>query len=672
MPRMVCLSWARPDGTHGLVLRDEGLALAREWLKTETVVGQNICFDLGVLCAEDEAFIPLVFQALDEGRVIDTMIIQKMIDNAHGELKYIFDEEEGVYRQANFSLQNLVYRHLKKFIPKGADTWRLRYNELDGVPIAEWPEAAVKYAVGDAVDTLAVYEKQKEIIDRDFDGVIPGYTATMQAAWALHLMGAWGFRTDGEAVRKLKAELEVEYADAVKRAQDAGLMNVRWVEEEDEDGVETRLAIATEKRNMKAIRAAVQEHYLRFNLPIPMTEASKKFPNGQIATDRDCLNMGRYPGIEKHPGLQAVSDVVRIQKLLKTYVVALERGTEVPCTPSYNVMVESFRTSCSGGGKSSSGWNAQNPPQKHGVRECVKARPGRVFAFADYSTLELCTLAQTCLDLPEVGFSRMAEVLNEGKDLHLDMAIAILGGGIDYDDALARLDAGDPVVEEGRRFAKVVDFGCPGGLGAATLVEYARGFGLNIDEQRARELIALYKRNWPEMEQYFLHIGNLCGSDDADYIIHPRTGMIRGKVRYTSAANHYFQTLAAVGAKDALYQVSRECYLKHLKSPLYGSRPFLFLHDEIGIEVPYHDPKRAALAAARLSEIMVARMKHWCPDVPIKADPVMTTTWFKGAKPAFVDQVLVPSRPEKYLDDKGKEKMRWVPDLPCWEERAAA
>jgi DNA polymerase-1 len=656
MPRMVCLSFAHEEkdehaiGIPPLVLREPGLKLARAWLEQgRTLLGQNVCFDLGVLCAEDESFIPLVFKALDEGRILDTMLIQKMLDNANGDLKYLFDEETETYKAANFSLQNLVYRHLKKYIPKGEDTWRLRYAELDGVPISEWPEKAIQYAVGDAVDTLAVYEKQKEIIDRDFDGEIPGFTSTMQAAWALHLMGAWGIRTDGVMVAKLKTELEIDYADAIKRATNAGLVR--------ESG----------KRDMKAIRAAVQTHYLKHSLEIPLTE------KGQISTDRDCLNLGRYPSVEKHPGLTAVSDVVRIQKLLKTYIVALEKGTEIPCTPSYNVMVESFRTSCSGGGKSSSGWNVQNPPRKDGIRECVKARPGRVFVFADYRTLELCTLAQTCLDLPEVGFSRMAEVLNEGKDLHLDMAIAILGGGMDYAEAVARNKAGDPLLKEGRQFGKVVDFGCPGGLGAATLVEFARASGISIDERQAKDLIALYKRNWPEMEKYFIHIGNLCSSEEAVFVRHPRTGMIRGRVRYTAAANHYFQHLAAVGAKDALYQVSRECYLPALRSPLYGCRPVLFLHDEIGMEVPYDDPAKAARAADRLSEIMVTRMKFWCPAVPIEAEPVMSRRWFKGCEAAFVDGLLVPSRPEKYTEDD-KEKVRWVADLddlPGWERRAA-
>jgi DNA polymerase I len=643
-PRMVCLSYAFEDERQGLVLRDEGLDLIREWLPDPEIifVGQNITFDFGVLCAENPDLVPLVFAAYDAGRVRDTMIRQKLIDNANGELKYLFDEETGEYKAANFSLQNLVYRHLKKFIPKGADTYRLRYGELDGVPISEWPEAAIKYALGDAVDTLAVYRCQEEIVQKFYwdemdralklkkkftppdDFIFPGEVDTLKAAWALHLMGTWGLRTDGEMVEKLKRDLEVEYAEAVERAQTAGLVRLNG------------------KRDMKAIRKAVFEHYTKHGLDIPLTETN------QVSTDRDTLHNGRYAEVEKHPGLVSVSDVVRIQKLLKTYVPVLEKGVEVPVTPSYNVMVESFRTSCAKP-------NVQQPPRKGGVRECFVPRSEptpHVYIFADYSTLELRTLAQTCLDL--FGYSRMAEVIREGKDLHLDMAIAILGGGMSYEEAIEKYKAGDVLMKDARQRSKTVNFGCPGGLGSSTLVEYMRNSGFSVSERDARTLIDLYKRNWPEMVDYFNHVGNLCGAEEgAERITHPRTNMPRGKVRYTAAANHYFQHLAAIGAKDALYHVSRECYTDRM-SPLYGSRPVFFLHDEIGMETPYHDPKRASDAAARLSEIMVERMRIWCPDVPIEAGPVMMRRWFKGAEAVYVDRMLVPSR----LDGK-----KWVADV---------
>lgn len=43
---------------------------------------------------------------------------------------------------------------------KGPDSWRLRYGELIDVPLAEWPEEAVRYALQDAPKTLAPWLSQ--------------------------------------------------------------------------------------------------------------------------------------------------------------------------------------------------------------------------------------------------------------------------------------------------------------------------------------------------------------------------------------------------------------------------------------------------------------------------------------------------------------------------------
>jgi hypothetical protein len=134
-------------------------------------------------------------------------------------------------------------------------------------------------------------------------------------------------------------------------------------------------------------------------------------------------------------------------------------------------------------------------------------------------------------------------------------------------------------------------------------------------------------------------------------------------VPYTAVCNGFFQHLAAMGAKAALYAVVKECYLD-TSSPLYGCRPWLFAHDEIGLEIPYYDIGRKTAADAamrRLSEIMVEVMSKWVPDVPVKAEGVLCRRWYKGAEPAFDGDVLVPSKP---VYDPVKDKTIWVADMP--------
>src|SRR5262249_3121087 len=94
--------------------------------------------------------------------------------------------------------------------------------------------------------------------------------------------------------------------------------------------------------------------------------------------------------------------------------------------------------------------------------------------------------------------------------------------------------------------------------------------------------------------------------------------------------NTMFQGLAADGAKEALWQVARRCYERRYRgNALHGSRPILFLHDELILEVP---EDRAPEAADELARVMVESMRLWVRDVPIKAEPRLMDRWRKDAK----------------------------------------
>ena len=103
----------------------------------------------------------------------------------------------------------------------------------------------------------------------------------------------------------------------------------------------------------------------------------------------------------------------------------------------------------------------------------------------------------------------------------------------------------------------------------------------------------------------------------------------RGKVRFTSACNSYFQGLAADGAKAAVYGVVRQCYTPEYKSPLFGSRPVMFIHDEIIAEVP---ERNAAEAAEELSRVMRETMQTYTPDVRIGTSVALMRRWYKDAE----------------------------------------
>ncbi|MHB8387576.1 MAG: DNA polymerase [Acidiferrobacteraceae bacterium] len=272
-----------------------------------------------------------------------------------------------------------------------------------------------------------------------------------------------------------------------------------------------------------------------------------------------------------------------------------------------------------------------------GIRECFIPRPGKVFAQADFSGLELHTLAQVCVT--KFGQSHLAQVLNAGLDPHTAFAADILG--ISYEAAVARKKAGDEAVDNARQTAKVANFGFPGGLGAEKLCLFARKtYGVHLTEERAKELKDAWLGRWPEMRLFFQHVGELVDEDTGEALVKQIfSDRLRGGCHYTAACNTYFQGLGADAAKRAAYLVSRACYSQP-DSVLYGSRPVNFVHDEVILETD--DVPGAHEVAMELGRIMVQGANEFLPDVPARVEPLLARCWSKKAKPVYVEGRLVP------------------------------
>lgn len=690
-PRLVCVSYSDGAGTEDVVTHDAGLNLFLRWIDDPSVVlvAHHAPFDLVVMAAEAEErglglqVLRSIFRAIKEGRVRCSRIREKILENAKGELKYDWDEEEEVWRTASFTLERCVWNRLKVFVKKTADTWRKRYGLLYRIPVSQWPPEAVEYALKDSIlcrelffaqETAALEEDCPLSIETGL-AEIPGETATTLTAFCFGLMRTWGVRTDPEMTAVVEKEFQAKFDAAATLAKKWKLVGEKKVTEirseftDRYDGSkeslkaappEAKHRVTRPKRNMKAIRDRIRFIYTSRGQDVPMTEPSKMYPGGQISTDREALTLKRFPTWEKDEGLSAVADVVRYEKLLKTYVPILKRGAKYPITPDWNEMVETFRTSCARP-------NLQNLPRgstEHGddmVRRCFIPRPGWVFVACDYSTLEMRTLAQRMIDL---GYSHaLAEAFIQGKDPHVIMTSEMLG--LSYEVTDQRYKAGDKLVEDARQGNKITNYGCGGGMGADALRDYARGYEKDISIELARKLHGNFRRTW-QTDDYFNYCSAHVGEHgECETYEDPRTGYVRGKIRYTALCNWGFQHPAAVGAKAALCRVVEECYVVE-SSPLFGCRVVIFPHDEIILEVPreWIGAARASAAADRLEEVMVEEMEVICPDVPIEAGAVMIRRWIKGARAVRIDGALVPSR---------KEGKNWVHDdgQPVRKEAAA-
>lgn len=631
-PPLVVMSMVG-DPTMGasLLLRDEALVTVRNLLRNPGahLVLQNAAFDMAVFASEQDDLLPLIFAAYDAGRIHCTRIREMLLHNA---LEGLNDADGGGPR-VGFSLADIVKRRFGVDLSAdktAPDAWRLRYSELDGKPLNEWPEEARRYAGDDAIWALRIWQQQEEQAEYLKDA--PGQT---RAAFCLHLMQAWGILTEEAAVLELEERLSATVSEANEKLLASGLLKGKTKKNKATGILEIEWS-----KNSARIKELVEQGFARQGLEVPRTDPSDRFPEGQVKTDEETLRMAGVPDLD------VLADSLGDAKLLSTYVQALkgrvkkgntdqyeQRGRYLPGTgwlinASWNPLVASGRTSCQKP-------NLQNPPRKGGVRECFVPRTGNWFLSVDYSFIELCTWAQACLDL--VGKSDMAEAIRAGLDPHVDMGVEILraeGRDVDYEACVVARKGGQSWAKDARQLAKAANFGLPGGLGAATFVAYAKAtYGVELTEEKARDLKVVWRSKWSEADAYFAHVSGLQQFGASSFTVTlPQSGFVRAGCTFTSGCNTFFQGLAARGAKEALWLLTKACY--GADPLLAGCRIVAFVHDEFILEVPA-ERERAHAISERVQKLMLEGMQRFVPDVPIKAEPTLMARWYKEAEPVW-------------------------------------
>ena len=184
-----------------------------------------------------------------------------------------------------FSLKALTELYYGTVISKGADTWRLRYSELDGLPLEEWPKNAVEYAVDDARWHLRVYQAQSAPRQHSGGGVLvdsTGYVTNeaqqCAADFALHLTAVHGVSVAPKAVEIFEKETQ----KAVFEARDVGI-KAGFVQPEIRKGT----VHFVEKR--KPLQALVSAAYQRMGEEPPLT------PKGAVRTAASVLKESGDP-----------------------------------------------------------------------------------------------------------------------------------------------------------------------------------------------------------------------------------------------------------------------------------------------------------------------------------------------------------------------------------------
>jgi hypothetical protein len=671
-PRPVCISWST-DGKVGEVEQFScgGGGLERVWhlLRSgQKLVNTTTAFDATCLMAFEPDFIEPIFDLYFDDQVEDILLNQKLIDIAFGELKF--------RKQRGYALDVLAERHRLPFAIDKQNPWRLKYRELDSLPMRLWPEDAVNYPRDDARGPWLILRSQRRICQRwqeEHGSPILGKQAPRRALYdlALRLAHCYGVRTDSVRVKELKRATEERMYELWK----GGWKDIKGAYHP--PLVDTGLIKPSGSKNMRAAAERLARRYFDTGRPVPLTKTEVERREGQthcrfedlpkvetkskskskkalaafqpelvpnwaiVSTDRDsCILSGDETLIEW-------ADYGRIKNLLPR-LDDLEKGVDLPLQPRYDSLLDTGRTSSSKGVSKKPlprdlvGVQIQNFPRSpddelrrvlialfdrvSDARSCIKPRPGHGFGLADYSAGELHTLAQVCRD--KFGYSKLGDMLNAGIDVHLWFGALAYGKGTTYEDALVRYKAGDKEVKAWRQSAKPIVFGRPGGMGKRKMVVTARkSYGVKFSEAEADRLMKLYDQSFPEVAQLFALVSSMQEGDKRILIQQVRSLRWRGGCTYSAACNTFFQGLLADGALEALARVAMECYVPG--SALFGYRIVAFVHDEIVIEGPL-----AGLAAAtrRLAHIMEEELNKFTPDYPTPAEPVLTMVWSKDAK----------------------------------------
>lgn len=300
-----------------------------------------------------------------------------------------------------------------------------------------------------------------------------------------------------------------------------------------------------------------------------------------------------YNDLKKYSYMPFIKDYIETTDIEKqlSFVSNLQDSVVYP---TYTSLLNTGRTSAQNG---HNGINPQILPKNGDIRDIfIPKKKDKVFIDVDYSAIELSGLSQVLLST--IGESKMASIINEGKDLHIATA------------ALIYRKPEEEITKSERQFAKIANFGLPANMAPATFVDYCNGYGVSVNEDEATSIKNAWLDAYPEMAKYY---SSPNGNDDgysmygkSTYSHCTLTGRVRANCTYTAYLNTHFQGLCADGLKLALYNLYKAGYSITTE-----------IHDAIIVEV---DRDKAEEVKANIEQIMIDSMKIVIPDVRVSVE----------------------------------------------------
>ena len=470
LPELVLV--AVSDGSRSFVLSPSQLTSFLDLHRTRTFVCHNAAFDFRVV-SKSLADSSLWLQIADEGRLHDTMLLDQLLQLA---------ESDAYPRPRNLGLVANEWAGLQ--LDK-EDPFRTRFSELLGVDWGRVDPGFFEYAVRDAEATVRSWWSMKSAAG-DFNRVDRFGPLTEQlqtlASVALAEITSNGMEIDLDMVKRNRvaftSRLRQLTEDLCRLPGTAGLFRgsrQRSLFAEGGDEGE----VGRPSFNLSKLRDILRKIAENRKLSPPTTGKTR-----ELSTSVKWWSA--YA--EEDPFLKLWVQLEQTAKLSQFFEGLKSRRIH----PKYSTLVRTGRTSCSGP-------NIQQLPREGGFREMVVASPGHVLLTVDFSAIELRTLAVVCEKT--LGFSRLAEVFRQRVDPHSFTAAVFAEMSLEEFLKLPKSQR-KPL----RQKAKALNFGIPGGLGAQSLVTYAKqSYGVDLTlEEAERFRTKLVSEVYPELETYLL------------------------------------------------------------------------------------------------------------------------------------------------------------------------
>lgn len=493
-PPAVCMTWADDSGRSEICTPADGADLLVAAIEDEecTIIGAELAFDVMVSCYNSDdldEWLHQWIQVYKQGRARDVLVRQRLLNNAAGRFKFHTFSDGGRVRTGH-DLAAAAKDCCGLHLDKGADTFRKRYSELDGVPFDKWPREAIEYAKLDPEATGMVFDAQENWRTHklyshiaplwsdmkimpdgvECDPLMSEHAENCHALWLKVMSGHVGVMIDEFALDQYEGRVLLEYQDLCVSNRDHKLVrreywrdltkmraigsefkgNARWrelkaaLEVDDPDALECWSELKAEglvkwhhKRNTKNAALVMYSICAEAGKPPPHTEGwlekMKRAERGECEEPLDSEGIALDADacrlaaeLEKELDLEP-----RMQGYADLVHASKVINTDIPkIRPGIVSPLHTHFTTIIASGRTSSA----NPPlhnRDRGKEDFAGDRECFIPTRAGwvYIDIDFAQLELYCLAQIckwHLGYSSMGDALLLEKDLHLDLSADIL------------------------------------------------------------------------------------------------------------------------------------------------------------------------------------------------------------------------------------------------------